>query len=220
MTHPFSPRPATGADRLVGVDRRRDRRTQAYHARNRAAEIIRRRKRMGPGGSRGLQIRRRRGSAGTGGFDSHTLPPLNVAVTCSRPALAAARGSAGCRLDHEPGLSLRSGSRIARLLRSVTSRRLRAPRIKGLSRQTRYSVARFADHNSHFSILSFFLLRARRRRWAFAVPERAEDHRVARVALLESDDDLVSDFGKRPEAGLVAAEGQGDGGPTLEGVGQ
>src|SRR5438128_1493875 len=33
---------------------------------------------MGPGGSRGLQIRRRRGSAGTGGFDSHTLPPSHV----------------------------------------------------------------------------------------------------------------------------------------------
>jgi hypothetical protein len=31
---------------------------------------------MGPGGPRGLQIRRRRGSTGTGGFDSHTLPPL------------------------------------------------------------------------------------------------------------------------------------------------
>jgi hypothetical protein len=30
---------------------------------------------MGPGGPRGLQIRRRRGSAGMGGFDSHTLPP-------------------------------------------------------------------------------------------------------------------------------------------------
>ena len=30
---------------------------------------------MGSGGPRGLQIRRRRGFAGTGGFDSHTLPP-------------------------------------------------------------------------------------------------------------------------------------------------
>ena len=128
MTHPFSPRPATGADRLVGVGRRRDRRTQAYHARNRAAEIIRRRKRMGPGGSRGLQIRRRRGSAGTGGFDSHTLPPIHVAGPCSRPASQRPRGSAGCRLDREPGLSLRPGSRIAKLLASVTSARLFAMR--------------------------------------------------------------------------------------------
>ena len=87
--HPLScRRPATGADQHGWRVPSRDRRAQAYHApeprgleiglvsaRRPAAEIIRRRKRMGPGGSRGLQIRRRRGSAGTGGFDSHTLPP-------------------------------------------------------------------------------------------------------------------------------------------------
>ena len=45
-----------------------------------------------------------------------------------RPAGAPASESAGCGLHRSPDLSLRSRSRGARLLRSVTSRRLLAPR--------------------------------------------------------------------------------------------
>jgi len=44
---------------------------------------------MGPGGPRGLQIRRRRGFAGTGGFDSHTLPPSRR-LRCARDLRLAA----------------------------------------------------------------------------------------------------------------------------------
>src|SRR5450830_139770 len=59
------------------------------------------RKRMGSGGPRGLQIRRRRGLAGTGRFDSDTLPPL--------PLIGDSKGQFG----HE-GDSGRGGGAAAR----------------------------------------------------------------------------------------------------------
>jgi hypothetical protein len=57
----------------------------------------------------------------------HGLTSRSLARDLASPP---AIGSFGCELDRLPDLSLRSRSRCARLLRSVTSRRLRAPRTR------------------------------------------------------------------------------------------
>ncbi len=89
---------------------------------------------MGPGGSRGLQIRRRRGSAGMGGFDSHTLPPCSPGPTQKpfprRRRKSVTRPSAGHR-----GSAIRVGPRIC-----TTAR---APRV-GLGRRSKGLVGGLA----------------------------------------------------------------------------
>src|ERR1700693_5428242 len=67
---------------------------------------------MGSGGPRGLQIRRRRGLAGTGRFDSDTLPPLlsvggskgefGYEGNAGRRGVAAARRGGGAVEDLPP----------------------------------------------------------------------------------------------------------------------